>query len=1009
MRLCGSCGRESSEEFAFCPFCGAAFVEPAAAQEQRKTVTVLFCDVVGSTSLGESTDPEALRALLARYFERMKVVVERHGGTVEKFIGDAVMAVFGVPVVHEDDAFRAVRAASEMSEAFSGLGVDGRIGIATGEVVTGTAERLATGDAVNVAARLEQAAPPGAVLMSEETFRLVRNGVEVDAVEALELKGKANPVGAYRLRSLKGQPSRGLEAPMVGRDREQRLLEDAWERAISERSCHLFTVLGPAGVGKSRLAGEFLSTLEATIVRGLCLPYGEGITYWPVVEVVKQLLDVALDERAAAILQGLLDDTSTDSSQEIAWAFRKLLEAAASQSPLVCMLDDLHWGEQTFLDLVEHVADLSREVPILLLCMARPELLDHRPGWGGGKVNATTVLLEALGPDETERLIASLGNVDERLRAQIREASEGNPFFVEEMVAMLRESPDGDIVVPPTIQALLAARLDQLDASERSVLQCGSVEGRTFHESAVEALAAEKIHVTERLSGLVRKELVRPGTPVFQGEDAYRFRHLLIRDAAYDALPKATRADLHERFADWLEGPGRDLVELEEIVGYHLEQAYNYRQSLALDGEGSAAVATRAAERLGDAGRRAFGRGDMPAALNLLRRASALWPEDDARHWADLPSLGRALTELGDWEGAERVLTHAVEGAKSVDENVVAADATVALWFVLLHTDPATTHEQVHREVDEAVRVFEEKGDEGRLASALAVSGTVLYWAGRSAEAQTRLDRALRHARCAGDRSQELQCLRFLAAALVYGPTPVPAALDRIAELGAYGVQALALDVALLRGQASLEAMQGRFDLAREHIGAARAGAEELGLTMMLNASIPRAAGEIELLADDPAAAERELAPSCERLEQTGDLGHFASSAAYLADALMLQGRDEEAAPLMERASRWTLADDIDAQIGLRRVQAKILARSGNQDDAELRAREAVALVARTAFLDLHAQALSDLADVLEYGGKADDSAVVLEQATQLAQSKGNVVRVARMQERLAEVTAQRG
>src|SRR5262249_46938853 len=313
---------------------------------------------------------------------------------------------------------------------------------------------------------------------------------------------------------------------------------------------------------------------------------------------------------------------------------------------------------------------------------------------------------------------------------------------------------DGDVVVPPTIQALLAARLDQLDASERSVLQCGSVEGRTFHHGAVEALATEKSDVTAKLSGLVRKELVRPDKPVFPGEDAYRFRHLLIRDAAYEALPKATRADLHERFADWLEVEGRNLVELEEIVGYHLEQAYQYRQALGLDGERRAALATRAAERLAEAGRRAFGRGGMPAAAKLLQRASDLWPEDDARHWADLPALGRALTELGDWEGAERLLTRVVACAGSRGENVVAADANVALWFVRLHTDPDSTHERVQRELDEAVRVFEEEGDEARLASALAVSGTVLYWAGRSAEAEIRLERALHYARRAHDRLQ---------------------------------------------------------------------------------------------------------------------------------------------------------------------------------------------------------------------------------------------------------------
>jgi class 3 adenylate cyclase/tetratricopeptide (TPR) repeat protein len=1009
--VCASCGRETSDDFAFCPYCGAGFVEPAAAQEQRKTVTILFCDIVGSTSLGESTDPEALRALLARYFESMKAVVEGHGGTVEKFIGDAVMAVFGVPVVHEDDAFRAVRAASEMSEAFSGLGVDGRIGIATGEVVTGTAERLATGDAVNVAARLEQAASPGAVLLSEETFQLVRNGVEVDVLEPLELKGKANRVAAYRLRSVTGEPARGLEAPMVGREREQRLLADAWERAVSERSCHLFTVLGPAGVGKSRLVAEFLSGLDpATVVRGRSLPYGEGITYWPAVEVIKQLTGVALDERAGAVVQGLLEDSPNASSEEIAWAFRKLLEAAAAQRPLICVLDDLHWAEQTFLDLVEHVADLSRQAPIVLLCMARPDLLDRRPGWGGGKINATTVLLEPLGVEETERLIESLADLDAGLAARIREASEGNPLFVEEMVAMVRESPSGDVAVPPTIQALLAARLDQLDQSERSVLQCGSVEGRVFHGGAVEALASEGSQVvTERLTGLVRKELVRPDTPVLRGEDAYRFRHLLIRDAAYDALPKAARAELHERFGGWLEAHGTDLPELDEIVGYHLEQAYQYRRSLGLDEERTDLVGVRAAERLASAGRRAFGRNDTPAAVNLLERAAVLWPEGDARRLADLPMLGRALAELGNWESAESLLTRAFDAAKAQGDDVVAADASVALWFVRLHVDPETTHDRVHCELDEAARVFEQAGDESRLASALVLSGTVLFWGGRADEALVQLDRALHHVRRAGDRVQELHCLSYVVVSLEMGPTPVAAALERIGELGEHTTGTQALNAVLLRGQAHLEAMQGQFDLARKHVGAARGIAEELGLTILLDASIPRSAGEIETLAANPAAAVRELGPSCERLEASGDFGHFASSAACLGDALLLLQRVEEAAPLIARASQWTLDDDVDAQVGWRRVRARILARAGEQSDAERLAREAVALCEPTDIVYLRGEALRDLAEVLELGGNVDESTAALEQALALYEDKGNVVMAGRMKERIAELTATRG
>jgi len=606
---CAECGYEAAASFRFCPECGAR--ADGQAREQRKVVTVLFCDVAGSTALGGSLDAEALRALLARYFERMKSIVESHGGVVEKFIGDAVMAVFGIPVAHEDDALRACRAAVEMGAALPEFGVEGRIGVATGEVVTGTQERLATGDAVNLAARLQQAAQPGEALLGEETLAVIGAAVDVEAVGPLALKGKAEPVSAHRLLAVREAVERRPEARFVGRERELAAIHEAWERALAERRCELVTIVGEAGVGKSRLVAEALASVEGRLVQGRCLPYGEGITYWPVVEVSKQLDTLPSDPAATSAIRSLLGETSAGvSAEEIAWAFRKLLE---EQAPLIAVFDDVQWGEETFLDLLEHVALLSSGAPILLLAMARPELAERRLAW------PVTLRLEPLGVEEVEELIPE--RISGELRARIARAGGGNPLFLEEMVAMAGEA-GGEVAVPPTLQALLAARLDQLDSAERRVLERGAVEGEVFHRGAVQALTPEEMQVTPRLAALARKGLIRPEAPQLAGEDGFRFRHLLIRDAAYAGLPKATRAELHRRFAAWLANRRTDLVELEEILGYHLEQAWRYREELGLADDGELAGAAR--RHLAASGRKALSRQDFGAAVNLLKRAVTL-------------------------------------------------------------------------------------------------------------------------------------------------------------------------------------------------------------------------------------------------------------------------------------------------------------------------------------------------------------------------------------------------
>jgi class 3 adenylate cyclase len=973
--VCANCGHENSDAARFCEACGA--VLGGGSGERRKVVSVLFCDVVGSTALGESTDPEALRALLARYFDRMRGIVEGHGGSVEKFIGDAVMAVFGVPAVHEDDALRACRAATEMREAFAGLGIEGRIGVSTGEVVTGTEERLATGDALNVAARLQQAAAPGEVLIAGATRALVGDAVEVEPVEPFALKGKSEPVPAFRLLEARAAPERRHDTVFVGRERELALLGEAWERTLAEQRCQLVTVVGDAGLGKSRLAAEALASIEARVVHGRCLPYGVGITYWPVVEVVKQLNALPSDPAGAAAIRSLLGESEAGTSaEEIAWAFRKLLE---EQAPLVVLFDDIQWGEETFLDLVEHVALLSSGAPLLVACMARPELLDSRPSW------PVTVRLEPLSSQDAASLIGA--GVAEELRARIAAAAGGNPLFIAEMLEMAGVAGD-EVVVPPTLRALLAARLDQLDAGERRVLERGAVEGEVFHRGAVQALAPEETQVTPRLAALVRRELIRSAIPLFAGEDGFRFRHLLIRDAAYDALPKATRAVLHERFAAWLEHRGVQLVELDEVLGYHLEQAARYKSEL---GQPDAGLIERAGERLAAAGRRAAGRADDRAAAGLLERALEL--TRSARLDVVLELDLAAALSLRDGANAAAIAAAASERARAAGDETGELLARMATAYHRSWFAPDPDIDEVEQLARRALPLLEQAEDHGGLVHVWRALGFgVANFRGRWDDWAQASRQALRHARLAG---QPAAHLFQLGLALASGSRPADEALRTLDALLPDNPPPGALLV-----RAWLLAMLGRFEEASPIAQEARDRAREFTGEDWLD-WLP---AQIAAHSGDHEAAVGYLLPLYDLLQEHDQRFYLSSIAPMLGRELCALGRYDEAERCAQLAHELDVRQSALGQASLRQVQALVQAHHGEHAEAEALAREAVAVIERTDGLNYQGDALCDLAEVLHAAGRSDEAEAALAQALERYERKQNLAMAAQVRDRLAKL-----
>jgi len=1060
--VCAKCGTENPDVAKFCLACGSPLAEAPPPQEFRKVVTIVFSDLKGSTAMGEKLDSESLREVMTRYFDAMRVELERHGGVVEKFIGDAIMAVFGLPKLHEDDALRAVRAAAGMQRAQAvlndelerqwGVRLTVRTGVNTGEVVAGdptAGQRLVTGDAVNVAARLEQAAGAQEVLLGELTYRLVRDAVEVEPVEPLELKGKAEAVPAFRLLSVTDKSegwARRRDAPMVGREAELELLASTFEEVLADRRCKLVTVFGDAGVGKSRLNDEFLQSLgaRAHVLRGRCLSYGEGITFWPLAEAIRQAAAIREDDpaevgraklaslageenedvvgRVAAALGLSVDQFPID---ELFWGARRLLEKLAQRKPLVVLFDDIHWAESTFLDLIEHLVDSVQNAPLLLLCPTRHDLLEHRPGWAE-RPGASGIFLEPLTAADTEQIVENLlgqAGIAQDARTRIASAAEGNPLFVEQLLSMLIDEEllrfeDGrwaavsdlaDLSVPPTIQALLASRLDRLSGEERSVVEPASVIGHVFAQDAVVDLAPDLIRpqVPAYLTGLTSKQFVRPDLSAVD-EVRFRFNHALIREATYSGLLKRARAVFHERFVEWADRVNRDrdrAMEFEEILGYHLEQAHRYLSELGpLDDHGRE-LGSRAATRLSSAGRRAFSRGDMPAAANLLRRSATLFLEEDTRRLELLPNLGEALMEIGEFAPAELFLDEAVRQAEEVRETRLWADAVVTRLLVRHHVvhDLERWSEEVIRELEQVIPVLERASAHAELAKAWRllgyVHGSVLRW-GEQVDA---VRRAIDHARLAGDARLEARLLAEYTAGLRDGPTPVSEAIRECDEALERGLADRQAEAFVLCSLARLRAMEGDFAQARELIARAGRMRDELGANVIVPLTSLQSS-RVETLAGDLDAAERDLRRDFEKLSAMGDRYLLPTVAALLTRVVCEQNRFADAAKTYATAEELADDDDVETKAVLLCVQARLLAHDRDLTGAERAARDAVEALRSIEAPDLRGDCLVTLAEILATAARPDDARAVLEEALELYELKGNVVSAERTRARGGEL-----
>ena len=961
---------------------------------ERKLATVLFVDLVDSTALVTGTDPEVVRRRVQMFFDRVSHCVITHGGIVEKFAGDAVMAAFGIPQAHEDDAERAVRAGLAILEAVDELELEARVGIESGEVVAEDGEAtFATGEAVTLAARLEQSAEPGQLLLGPAAHRLTLGRVEVEDVGPVTLKGLPEPLWAWRAVGTNGS-GRGrhhLQAPLIGREAELDLLRNTYERAVRDRRAHLFTIYGEPGVGKSRLAREFSGSLEgATVLSGRSLPYGEGVTYWPLAEMVKcaagiaddDPLDVAIeklrafceDEVVADLLglaSGVLEAVQAErSQQEIAWAAREWAQRLAEEQPLVLVFEDIHWAEEPLLELIEHLATWVREAPLLLVSLARPELLDIRPGWGGGRVRATAIELESLQREESEELVEALldgAELTERARRDLLDKTDGNPLYVEETMRMIAEEGVESVDrIPDTLQALIAARIDRLPAEAKSILQRAAVIGRVFWRAALERLSPDLESVEEPLDDLLLRDFVldEPRSSI-RGEPAYRFKHVLIREVAYSGLSKSARAELHAAFAGWLKERTGD--ELLEIRAFHLDRAAAL--SAELNGSAPIELEREAAEALAEAGLRAFAREANRTARHLFVRSVELEPTTRRRYLAasaahrlsDLPAVSREM---------EAVLEAAIEEGDRWTQG--RALAMLAETAVLRDADVQHAEELI----EQALAVLEPDDLDGRFR-ALEVQATIAWVRGDLTNEEKIVREALEVARQAGRKDFESHAIDTLASVYI-----ARLELDKAAPLieqallladqsGSAEAKGHALRHAgqLYLQRRDLDAAESALESAREYLAEAGA-AWSIGRTLIFAAWVAKFKGDLS-------RAESLLRESIRVLAPLEDRAALCESQRTLAEVLLDEGRVDEAERYALEARETVGPHDVTSLATTTMALGLVRAAQGRDDEAEELLRESYATASATEFRRHHAEAIEALADFLRQRGRDDEAAEV--------------------------------